>query len=222
MILCIGNVLDDNMLGQVKDLAGRGHFLDGKKTAGWAAAGVKNNMQLAGDDKVYKKISSIVMDAIGANEVFAAAALPRSISRLLISRCDEGMGYGTHVDNAIMGTPPLRTDLAFTLFISDPSDYSGGELIIEDPQGEQDIKLGAGELVLYPATTKHRVNDVKKGSRLVAVGWVQSLVNDPRVREMLFDLYGVRQELFAAGGKSPAFDTLSKVHSNLLRLSAEI
>lgn len=222
MILCIGRILDESEIADVLRLLAPAEWRPGKETAGWAAQGVKDNLQLAADSPTYSKVSATVLAALARNETFAAAALPRQISPLLMSRTDEGMGYGAHVDNAVMHTPPLRTDLAFTLFLGSVRDYEGGELVIDDSQGEQAFKLAPGALVLYPATALHRVERVRSGARLVVAGWVQSLVRDPRVREMLFDLEHLRRSTFARDGKSPEFDLLCKLHSNLLRLHAEI
>jgi PKHD-type hydroxylase len=221
MILCIGGVLTEKELAAARDRAAAGAFVDGRLTAGWAANEVKNNTQLAADDPAYDVLSATITTALGRNEMLAAFAWPRAMTRLLFSRSGVGMGYGRHVDNAIMGSPPVRTDLAFTVFLNAPTDYEGGALVIEDAQGEQDIKLEAGSAVLYPATTTHSVAEVTAGVRLVAVGWIQSLVRDPRVREMLFDLDSAKREIFSAAGKTTAFDAVAKVQSNLLRLHAE-
>ena len=222
MILCIGQILDQSEVADVLQLLARAEWRPGRETAGWAAQGVKDNRQLAGDSPAHGKISATVLAALARNETFTAAALPRQISPLLVTRTEEGMGYGPHVDNAVMHAPPLRTDLAFTLFLASVGDYEGGELVIEDTQGEQAFKLAPGALVLYPATTLHRVEKVRSGVRLVVAGWAQSLVRDPRVREMLFDLEHLRRSAFARDGKSAELDLLCKLHSNLLRLHAEI
>ena len=221
MILCIGNVLTAEELGAIEATLASGVFLDGHATAGWSARAVKHNLQLDKAHAAYRAIVPKVLDALARNEIFAAAALPRQMSPLLVSRSETGMGYGVHVDNAVMGQPPVRTDLAFTLFLSNDAGYDGGELVIEDAQGEHAIKLPPGHMVLYPATTLHRVETVRSGRRDVAVGWVQSLVRDPRIREMLFDLDRARRALFARDGKTEVFDLLSKTYSNLMRLHAE-
>lgn len=222
MILCIGNVLNDDELQRAGEQLQKATLQPGAKTAGWAAVQVKNNLQVVAGDPAHAQLSALVMGALARNMVFQAAALPRHIGSLLFSRSDVGMGYGTHADNAIMGTPLMRTDLAFTLFLAAPDSYEGGSLVIDDAQGAQEFKLDAGSLVLYPATTLHQVETVRSGSRLVVAGWVQSLVRDPRVREMLFDLDQVRRHLFETEGKSATFDLLSKTNSNLLRMYAEI
>ena len=129
------------------------------------------------------------------------------------------MHYGSHVDDALMDG--MRTDVAFTLFLSDPKSYAGGELTIESPSGEDTFKLDAGSLVAYPATSLHRVADVTRGARLAAVGWARSFVRDQARRELLFDLDTARQQMFARDGKSAEFDLVSKSLANLLRMWVE-
>lgn len=222
MILCIGNVLDANALSTLRGLIDGQAFSDGQLTAGWAARSVKHNEQLDRDSKNYARIRQLLGAALGANELFALAAAPKRMQPFLISRYGPGMGYGGHVDNALMGDgEKSRSDLSFTLFLSDPEAYDGGELIIDDIGGEWTYKLPAGAMVLYPSTTLHRVETVTAGERMVAVGWVQSMVRDASQRAMLFDLETLRRELFAATGKSRQFDTLSKCTSNLWRMWAE-
>jgi PKHD-type hydroxylase len=144
---------------------------------------------------------------------------PRTVSPMLLSRYQTGMTYGRHVDDALM--KGLRTDVSFTLFLSDPQSYEGGELVIEGTFGEQAIKLEAGSVVTYPSTTLHRVEPVREGVRLAAVGWVRSYVRSAEQREILFDIETVRRRLFDRSGKSEEFDRLTKVQSNLLRAWAD-
>ncbi len=222
MILCIGNVLDAKALTALRELIGRQAFASGGATAGWAARSVKNNEQLAKDSPSYPQIREAIGTALGSNELFALAAAPKCMRPIMISRYGPGMGYGTHVDNALMGdTDRMRSDVSFTLFLSEPDAYEGGDLVIDDSSGDSSYKLPAGSLVLYPSTTLHRVEQVVSGERLVALGWVQSLVRDASQRAMLFDLETVRRELFAKSGKTAHFDTLSKCTSNLWRMWAE-
>lgn len=194
-------------------------FVDGKRTAGWHAKHVKNNLQAKPNQKVVEAMAARVSEALMANEVFRLAARPRQISPLLFSRYTEGMSYGSHVDAAFMSG--LRTDLSFTVFLSRPEDCEGGELVLDLPHGEQQFKLDAGDMVVYPSTTLHRVAPVASGQRLVCVGWVQSMVRREDQRELLFDLETAQLALFAKEGKSPEFDVLSKSVSNLLRMWAE-
>lgn len=150
--------------------------------------------------------------------MFQTVALPKQVSPIRFSRYEQGMSYGTHVDNAFMGEDRrLRSDLSLTLFLSNPDTYQGGELVIESAQGEQSFKLPAGAMILYPSTTLHRVETVMEGVRLAAVGWVQSLVRDSNAREVLFDLETARRAIFAKHGKVPEFDLISKSYANLLR-----
>jgi PKHD-type hydroxylase len=222
VILCIEGVLPPAQLDELMRALPQARFEDGAATAGWTAREVKRNLQLGARSALRLRVQQLVEQALQAHEVFVAAALPRTVSQMLVSRTTGGGGYGNHVDNAVMGQPPLRTDLAFTLFLSHPADYEGGELVIDEPQGEQSFKLPAGHLVLYPATTLHRVNPVVGGARHVAAGWVQSLVRDPRLREMLFELDLARREIFRLAPGSRAFELLNKSYANLLRLHAEV
>ena len=220
MILCIGSVLDRQSLEAVHGDLGTLSFRDGRTTAGWAARPVKKNLQAVGDAAGHARICQLVLQKLAANEVLLAAALPRLFSPLLISRYEVGMSYGAHVDDAIMGSPPMRTDLSFTLFLSQPDDYAGGDLIMEQSDGDHGFKLEAGSLVLYPSTTLHRVEPVTMGTRTVVVGWIQSLCADPRMREILFDLSRVRKSLFEQDPASPMLNLINKSYSNLLRFSS--
>jgi PKHD-type hydroxylase len=151
-----------------------------------------------------------------ANPVFQIAVRPKRIVRAMFSRHKSGDSYGTHVDNALMDGE--RTDVSFTLFLSDPEHYSGGELVIETAAGEEAVKLPAGSLFAYPSTTLHRVERVTEGNRLAMVGWVRSLVRDASQRELLYDLDTARRTLFDRTGKSVEFDLISKSCANLLRM----
>lgn len=222
MMLCIGDVLSREALDELTRSLQAAEFERGAATAGWAAREVKHNLQLPQGSRLRLRIQMLVEQALQGNETFVSAALPRAQSEVLVSRTAAGGGYGNHVDNAVMGRPVVRTDLAFTLFLSQPQDYGGGELVIDEPQGEQTFKLPAGQMVLYPATTLHRVNPVTHGVRHVVAGWVQSLVRDPRLREMLFELDLARREVFATAPHSRAFELINKSYSNLLRLHAEV
>jgi len=223
MILCIGNVLSPEELQQVNSQLKTADFVDGKLTAGWHAKLVKNNEQLKSDTEPARAAMDLVGKAIARNSVYQMAARPKYARPPLIARYTPGMEYGLHVDNTLMSGPQgtMRTDLSLTLFLNDPSEYAGGELIIEDTRGRQAFKLDAGAMVLYPSTTLHRVAPVSEGTRLVAVTWVQSFVRDPSDRELLFDLDTVRQTLFKQSGKTREFDILSKTHANLYRKWAD-
>jgi PKHD-type hydroxylase len=223
MLICIANILNADRLQEIHTQLSPKDFVDGKTTAGWHARLVKRNTQLRSDASALPSLREWVLQALHDNTLFQIAALPKTISPILFSRYETGMEYGSHVDNAIMGGDrPLRSDLSFTLFLSSPDTYEGGELVIESPQGEQAFKLEAGSMVLYPSSTLHRVEAIASGVRLAAVGWVQSLVKDVSEREILFDLETVRQSVFAKQGKTPEFDLLSKSYANLLRKWSEL
>jgi PKHD-type hydroxylase len=219
MLIRIANVLDGPSLEAVRStLEDPALFEDGRRTAGWHAREVKRNLQATSDD-LTRGVLRKIEQALLHHEVFLAAARPKRLVRLLISRYEPGMTYGTHVDDALM--EGARTDLSFTLFLSDPATYEGGALVIEDTYGERAVKLPAGELILYPSTTLHRVDPVTSGVRLAAVGWVRSYVRNPEHREILFDLETALRQVHAEEGKSRVFDTLVKTRTNLLRLWAE-
>ncbi|MFC4312452.1 Fe2+-dependent dioxygenase [Steroidobacter flavus] len=221
-MFCIADILTPTQLHEVHRLLAEQPYHTGSKTAGWAAALVKNNEQLDPGARHYEKLQQLIVGALAANEVFALAAMPKALRPILFCRYSAGMSYGDHVDNALMGEEPrVRSDLSFTLFLSSPGDYDGGELVIESTQGTHEYKLEAGALVLYPSDTLHRVATVKSGVRQVAVGWVQCLIRDPRQRQILFDLEVLRRQLFQQQGKTPHFDSLAKSCSNLWRLWAE-
>lgn len=223
MILCLDNVLTKEDLKQLNEQLDDKDFVDGKTTAGWHARLVKHNTQLSSHSAEANGLKTLVKKALLQHPLFQMTARPNVIHSVLFSRYQVGMSYGRHVDNALMGTQPCRrSDISFTLFLNPPSDYEGGELITEQSDGERSFKLEAGSAVLYPSHTLHRVETVTKGVRLVAVGWIQSLVRDPWQREILFELDTVRRSLFQSDGKTTEFDLLSKCHANLLRQWAEL
>ncbi len=217
MFLVIGGVLGAAEVAAAREAARSAAFEDGRATAGRYAREVKNNEQAMGGAAA--GVLAKVEQALGANEVFAAAARPRRLARLMLSRYREGQSYGAHVDDAIMAG--ARTDLSFTLFLSAPESYEGGALIVSDALEERRIRLNAGDMILYPSSTLHRVEPVTSGERLAVVGWAQSWVRDPAQRETLFDLETSLREVFGRDGKSDLFDRLAKTRSNLLRMWAD-
>lgn len=217
MLFQIPDVLSTEELSQLQQDLAQADFVDGKTTAGWYAKQVKHNQQLK--RSAGQELETTVKAALKRHPLFQAAVRPKQVHSLRFSRYGVGMSYGTHADNAMMGS--YRADVSFTLFLSEPNDYEGGELVIEGADDEQSYKLPAGYVIVYPSSTLHQVNEVIQGQRLVVVGWVQSLVRDPAQRELLFDIDTVRRSLFAQHGKTNEFDLLSKSVSNLLRRWAE-
>jgi len=220
MTLILHQVLEAEDLARVRrELEGLA-WRDGKATAGPAARAVKNNLQAKGEET--QGLERFVLDALKHHPLFEISARPRRISRLLFSRYEPGMTYGAHTDDALMGKDEtrLRTDLAFTIFLADSQTYEGGALVIDSALGEQALRLEAGDAILYPAGTIHRVEPVTQGARLAAVGWVQSLVADAGRRDILFDLSVTRTRLAEAGAAAEELLRLDKAISNLLRMWA--
>lgn len=211
----IANILDAARLTAITDqiTANPQTFERGDATAGWHARAVKNNEQASGN--MANAVRDMVEAALLAHPVFKAAALPKKIIRTLVSRYKLGMAYGTHVDDPLMGG--IRTDLSFTLFLSDPASYDGGALVIEASDGSNEVKLPAGSLVLYPTTTLHRVQEVTRGERLAVVGWVRSFIRSAENREILFDLENTIATLRATNADRAVLDQLFKIRANLMR-----
>lgn len=221
MIVCIPNLLTNEELVHINQALSIAEFVDGRLTAGWHAKLVKQNQQLPKTPDT-SELKGIIRKALQRNQLFQAVARPRAIHSLLLSRYQEGMAYGRHVDNALMKDGGLlRSDLSFTVFLNSPDDYEGGELVIEGADSETPYKLAAGSAIAYPSTSLHRVDPVQSGERLVAVGWVQSLIRNAEQREVLFDLVTTQRSLFAKEGKNDEFDLISKSIANLLRMWAE-
>lgn len=188
----------------------------GTETAGWHAREVKNNHQLDRASALHQQLATAVQEQLAAHPLVQAAAFPRRIHGLLFSRSGVGEGYGRHVDNAWMASG--RTDLSFTVWLSEPDTYQGGELVLESPSGEETFRLAAGHALVYPSTLLHRVEPVSDGERMVAVGWIESRIRRADQRELLFELDTARRALFARSGKDDVFDLISRSYSNLLRI----
>jgi PKHD-type hydroxylase len=208
-------VLSADEIALVRQTLARANFEDGRETAGFAARMVKHNRQAANDGKI-DTVRKLVEARIRGHEVFALAVRPKALTSIMFSAYEPGMRYGSHVDDALM--QGMRTDVSFTLFLSEPASYDGGELVIESPSGEDAVKLEAGSLVAYPSTALHHVAEVTRGVRLAAVGWARSYIRDGARRELLFDLDTARRRMFAEHGKSADYDLVSKSLANLLRM----
>ncbi len=226
MLLHIAEVLDAARLAEAQALLARAPWVDGRVTAGHQSAQVKDNLQIPEGCPEHRALGDIVLGALERNPVFISAVLPLRVFPPLFNRYDPGMTFGAHVDNAIRQvtgtTSRIRTDVSCTLFLAPPESYDGGELIVEDTYGEKRVKLPAGDAVIYPSTSLHRVSPVTRGSRLASFFWIQSMVRDDGQRALLFDLdmaiNRARGDL-PAGHSSPT--ELTSVYHNLLRRWAD-
>lgn len=215
MAIVISNVLGDEALAALRDAADALDYEDGRKTAGRYARDVKTNLQARKSpelDAIFAKVRKI----LDGHELVRSVARPRHYARMLLSRYRGGMTYGTHVDDPVMNG--FRTDLSFTLSLTDPDSYSGGELVLEDALEDRAIKLQAGDMILYPTSALHRVEPVTEGERVAIVGWITSWVRDPARREILHDLDVAARLLHDETGKTPAFDRVFKSKANLSRM----
>ena len=188
---------------------------DGKQTAGKHAAEVKNNLQLKRDLGLSKKFSGLIIKKILSNDLIKSFALPKKVHGTMFSKSTCGMKYGSHIDNPFMSSG--RADLSFTIFLSSKENYDGGALLIESFNSEKKLKLEAGEIIIYPSTYLHSVEEVIDGERLVFIGWIESYVKSIEEREYLFDLDAAARSLLAKYGRSEEVDLIFKSYSNLLR-----
>jgi PKHD-type hydroxylase len=225
MLLHIPAVLDAAQVREIRVRLDAANWEDGRATVGPQGAQVKRNRQLGADDPVAIELGARVREAVLRHPVFFAAALPLRVLPPLFNRYEGGGAYGMHVDGAVMRQPgsdqPLRSDVSSTLFLSDPQDYDGGELIVADTYGDHEVKLPAGDLVVYAASSLHQVTPVTRGTRLASFFWTQSMVRSDAQRAMLFELDRNIQSLRAAHGDTQEVKALTGHYHNLLRMWAE-
>ena len=226
MIIVIPAVFSASEVSKIRSHLDAAEWQDGSTTAGSQAQQVKHNQQLALDNKIAQQLGDVIINTLSQQPTFVSAALPLRIFPPMFNRYRTGNTYGLHVDNAIRYVPgnptPIRTDLSATLFLCDPQEYEGGELVIEDNFGSQRVKLNAGDLVLYPSTSLHTVTPVSDGARTCAVFWLQSMVRSNQQRETLFDLDQSVQSLTAElGAGHDDVVRLSGVYHNLIRQWAD-
>ena len=223
MLLHVANVLTAEQLRRCRDALAAASWADGRATAGHQSAQAKRNLQLAESDPLARELGALVLEALSRNATFFAGALPRRIYPPLFNRYEGGHGFGFHVDNAIRydrsrgDAQPVRTDLSATLFLSAPDEYDGGELVVEDSFGTHNVKLPAGDLVLYPGRSVHQVLPVTRGARVAAFFWIQSLVRSEAQRRTLFQLDVAIQQLTRKVPDAPELVQLTGVYHNLLR-----
>ncbi len=225
MLLQIPNVLSAEQVAQARQVLDQAAWADGRATAGYQSAKVKDNLQLPEDHPDARKLGDMIVAALERNPLFMSAALPMRVFPPLFNCYHEGQSFGAHIDNAIRqikGTPyRVRTDLSATLFLSAPEEYDGGELVVEDTYGTHSVKLPAGHLILYPASSLHRVQPITRGVRIASFFWVQSMVQGDENRALLFDLDNSIQAIMRATPDHPAGVRLTGVYHNLLRRWAD-
>ena len=226
MLLTIPDLLSKAQVAQCRAALNQAEWVDGNVTSGPQSALAKNNQQIPEGSPVARQVGDLIQDALGASPLFIAAALPLKVFPPLFNRYDSGQAFGTHVDNAIRhlrGTNfRIRSDLSATLFLSEPEEYDGGELTVEDTYGVQRVKLAAGDLVLYPSTSLHHVTPVTRGARVSSFFWIQSMVRDDGQRTLLFQKDTAIQQLVAELGNTDAkVISLTGVYHTLLRRWAD-
>lgn len=226
MMIHVPKLLSPEQVAECRRLLATAEWTDGKATAGEQGALVKRNRQLPELSPVGRQLGEIVLTALARNPLFFSAALPRKTVPPLFNRYEGGEHYGTHIDGAVRAVPGsshfIRTDLSSTLFLSEPSEYDGGELVVFDTFGSHEVKLPAGDLVLYSSSSLHRVNPVTGGSRFASFFWTQSMVADARHRELLYQMDAAIQKLRGRHGESDETVALAGQYHNLLRMWSEV
>ena len=226
MIVQVPKVLNIEQIARCREVMNRASWIDGRATAGFQSATVKDNRQLPEHSPEARELGDMIVAALERNPLFITAALPLRVFPPLFNRYEGGESFGAHLDNSIRqipGTPyRIRTDISATLFLSAPEDYDGGELVVDDVYGAHAVKLGAGDMVVYPASSLHHVNPVTRGIRLASFFWVQSMVRDDGNRTLLFDLDMAIHKVNQALPNHGAVVELTNCYHNLLRRFAEV
>lgn len=224
MLLQIPALLNPAQLAKVHEVLAGAEFVDGRLSAGRAAAQVKHNQELRPAPARMQLLGRILMASLGHHETFRFAVLPHRVADPIIARYQPGMAYGDHIDDPIMGSggPRFRSDCSLTLFLNPPSDYDGGELIIRSAFGEQAVKLAAGDAVIYPSSSLHRVAAVSRGERLVVLTWIQSYVRDPAQRELLYELNLAREHLQQTQPGAAHTGQVDRAYNNLVRMWSDL
>ncbi|ADV81982.1 Fe2+-dependent dioxygenase [Terriglobus saanensis] len=226
MLIQIPNVFTSEQVKQIRAALDAAEWVDGKVTAGHQSALTKQNAQIPENNPTAQQIGDVILKALGSNNLFRSAALPLKVFPPLFNRYAGGQNFGTHVDNAIRthgaSGQRIRTDLSCTLFFSDPSEYDGGELVVQDTYGDQRVKLEAGSMILYPSTSLHHVTPVTRGARVSSFFWLQSMIRSDEKRSILFELDQSIQTLAINDPSDATVVRLTGVYHNLLRQWAEM
>lgn len=223
MLTIIEAVLNSKQLDVAHRIIDSGKFVDGRSSAGKAAVRVKHNEELSLDEQQFRDLNNLVMGSLVRHPVYRSAAMPLKVAAPYYARYTPGMAYGLHVDDPVMGQGEIyRSDVSATIFLNPPEAYDGGELMIQTPFGEQRVKLAAGDAVIYPSSSLHRVAEVTRGERLVAVTWIQSMVRDPDKRALLHELNQARETLLDERPDAAETDQVNHSYINLVRMWSEL
>ena len=227
MMIHIPQVLTKDQVAKLRALIDAAAWIDGNATSGAQSALAKRNEQLPEDSPAAKAAGEAILDALSANPLFVTAALPQTVFPPLFNRYGGGQTFGVHIDNSIRqsrdGTVRIRSDLSATLFLTEPEDYDGGELLVEDTYGVHEVKLPAGDMILYPASSLHQVTPVTRGARTSSFFWIQSLIRDDAKRALLFQMdIAIQQLAGKVGAGAPELVSLTGTYHNLLRMWAEL
>lgn len=221
MVLRVPELLSAEQVAVFREALSRAQWTDGRVTAGYQSARAKQNAQVLESDPIARDLGAEITAALAKNALFISAALPLKVFPPLFNRYESGQTFGNHIDNAIRQVPEsthrVRTDLSATLFLSAPEEYDGGELVVEDRFGSHRVKLDAGDMIVYPASSLHNITPVTRGSRVASFFWVQSMVRDDAARTILFDLDGAIRRFRDIAPDDAAFVQLTGVYHNLLR-----
>jgi len=224
MLMTIPALLNRAQLDKIRSLLAESEFVDGKLTAGRAAARVKRNEEMRPEPERMQLLARILMASLGHHETFRFGALPHRVADPIFARYRPGMTYGDHVDDPIMGAsgPRFRSDVSMTVFLSPPEDYDGGELVVRTAFGDRRIRLPAGDAVIYPSSSLHHVAEVTRGERLVALTWIQSYVRDPARRELLYELNLAREHLLKEAPGTEHTGQVDRSYTNLVRMWSDL
>lgn len=224
MLLTIPSLLNPAQLAKMHEILRGGAFVDGRLSAGFAAARVKQNEELGQDPERIQRLIRILMASLGHHEAFRFGVLPHRVADPIFARYRPGMAYGPHVDDPIMGSggPRFRSDVSMTVFLNPPEAYAGGELVVRTSFGEHRVKLPAGDAVIYPSSSLHHVAEVTSGERLVALTWIQSYVRDPARRELLYELSLAREHLLKTAPTAEHTALVDRSYNNLVRMWGEL
>lgn len=224
MLITIDSVIDSQQLAVIRQALENAPFVDGRLSAGKVASRVKQNLEINPQEQIATDLAKVIMGNLYHTEAFRLAALPYRVSTPVVARYTPGMHYGEHIDDPVMGAEGqrFRCDVATTVFLSEPDEYDGGELVVRTTFGEKRVKLAAGSAVVYPASSLHQVADVTRGTRLVAVTWIQSMVRDPAKREILYELGLARETLLESSADSETCKQVDHSYTNLVRMWADV